>query len=162
MNPTIVHRYAFPVREAIEALLGDAAGDCEAWRIRVEGEEIVVDVAAPALQESPQNMRETMPVPSVEPSLDQVASLATNETAKIVEHPESELKGGPLARQAAIACGERGFWTFLEVSGADEAKAAVCRRCGVDSRKKLDHDEDAAAIWKEIDRKYRLWLEGYD
>lgn len=168
MNPTLVHRYAFPAREAIEALLGDAVGDCEAWRIRVEGDEVVIDIIAPA--------------PGIAPTLDEMASLSTTGGAGEVSHfdgplipekagtrpavaPEPEqpgLKGGPLARRAAIACGERGFWTFLGVSSADEAKADVCRRCGITTRKMLDHDERAAAIWNDIDGKYRLWLEGHD
>lgn len=181
MTPTLVHRYAFRVREAIETLLGDAVGDCQAWRIRIEGDEVVVDVIAPA--------------PGIAPTMDEVTSIASSEAAKSyvasqsatkgageasgvggIEMPgdaatqpdaasdrqEPELKGGPLARRAAIACGERGFWTFLGVASAADAKADVCRRCGVTSRKLLDHDERAAAIWQDIDGKYRLWLEGHD
>ena len=101
--------------------------------------------------------------PSIAPSIDEVTSLASNETAKSdAQDPEPELKGGPLARRAAIVCGERGFWTFLGVASADEAKADVCRRCGITTRKMLDHDERAAAIWNDIDGKYRLWLEGHN
>lgn len=163
MTPQLVHRYAFPFREAIETLLGDAVGDCEAWRIRIEGDEVVIDVVAPVLPNPAQNMREIMSAPSVEPSVDEVASLASNEAAKInTQDPEPELKGGALARRAAITCSERGFWTFLGVSSADEAKAEICRRCGITTRKMLDHDERAAAIWDDIIGKYRLWLEGHD
>lgn len=149
MNPTIVHRYAFPTRDAVETLLGDAVGDCEAWRIRVEGDVLVIDVVAP--------------VPGIMPTLNEVASLPSNETAKsYVPDPEPELKGGALARCAAIVCGERGFWTFLGVDSADQAKTDVCRRCGISTRKMLDHDERAADVWRDIDGKYRLWLEGHD
>lgn len=149
MNPILVHRYAFPTREAIETLLGDAVGDCEGWRIRVEGDEVIIDVIAPT--------------PSIAPTMEDVTSLASNETAKsYAQDPEPELKGGPLARRSAIACGERGFWTFLGVSDADEAKADICRRCGIKTRKMLDHDARAAAVWNDIDGKYRLWLEGHD
>lgn len=149
MTPTLVHRYAFPIHEAIELLLGDAVGDCEAWRIRIEDDEVVIDVVAPA--------------PGIAPTMHEVTSLASNDAAKIsTQGPEPELKGGALARRAAIACSERGFWTFLGVTSADEAKADVCRRCGITTRKLLDHDERAAAIWQDIDGKYRLWLEGHD
>ena len=181
MTPTLVHRYSFPIRDAVEALLGDAVGDCEAWRIRVEGDEVVIDVVAPTH--------------GIAPTIDDVTSLASNETAKsnmaahsatddageastpecsIVQgnaetqpdaapdRQEPDIKGGPLARRAAIACSERGFWTFLGVSHADDAKADVCRRCGVTTRKMLDHDVRAAAVWNDIDGKYRLWLEGDD
>lgn len=163
MTPTLVHRYSFLTREVIESLLGDAVGDCEAWRIRIEGDEVVIDVVAPVLPEPAQNMREIMSAPSIEPSVDDVASLASNEAAKsYVQDPGPELKGGALARRAAITCSERGFWTFLGVTSAEEAKADVCRRCGVTTRKMLDHDERAAAIWDDIIGKYRLWLEGHD
>lgn len=168
MNPTLVHRYAFPLREAIEALLGDAVGDCEGWRIRVEGDEVIVDVVAP--------------VPSIVPTIEEMVSgqkpgdqsrtksesapadAQAGETSPDAarQDPEPELKGGPLARRAAIACGERGFWTFLGVASADEAKADICRRCGITTRKMLDHDSQAAAIWQGIDSKYSLWKEGYD
>ncbi len=149
MTPTLVHRYAFALREAIETLLGDAVGDCEAWRIRIEGDEVVIDVIAPA--------------PGIAPTMDDLTSLASNEATKInTQDPEPELKGGALARRAAITCSERGFWTFLGVASADEAKADICRRCGITTRKMLDHDERAAAIWEDVIGKYRLWLEGHD
>ncbi len=211
MSPTLVHRYAFPIRDAVEALLGDAVGDCEAWRIRVEGDEVVVDVIAPT--------------PGIAPTISEVTSLAnerlkragidwfqiedgsphdryveqaSNEADELVrgksreephkhgpdiepdfpadeqsgetslepavsrKEPDADLKGGPLAQRAAISCAERGFWTFLGVASGEEAKADVCRRCGVTSRRLLDHDERAAAVWNDIDGKYRLWLEGHD
>ncbi len=149
MKPTLVHRYAFPTREAIETLLGDAVGDCEAWRIRIEGDEVVIDVVAP--------------VPGIAPTMDDLTSLASNEAAKInTQDPEPELKGGALARRAAITCAERGFWTFVGVTSAEEAKADICRRCGITTRKMLDHDQRAAALWDDIIGKYRLWLEGHD
>lgn len=149
MKPTLVHRYAFLTREVIEALLGDAVGDCEAWRIRIEGDEVVIDVVAP--------------VPGIAPTMDDLTSLASNEAGKSdVQDPEPDLKGGALARRAAITCSERGFWTFLGVSSAEEAKADICRRCRITTRKMLDHDERAAAIWDDIIGKYRLWLEGHD
>lgn len=75
---------------------------------------------------------------------------------------EPELKGGPLARRAAIACGEKSFWIFIKVKDAEEAKAEVCRRCGVESRRLIDHDDVAAKIWNTIDTKYRLWLDGHN
>lgn len=149
MRPTLVHRYSFPIRDTIEILLGDAVGDCEAWRIRIEGDEVVIDVVAP--------------VPGIVPTMDDLTSLASIETAKsYAQDPEPELKGGALARRAAITCGERGFLTFLGVASAEEAKADICRRCGITTRKLLDHDERAAAIWDDIVGKYRLWLEGHD
>lgn len=151
MSPTIVHRHSWPIREAIEALLDSNVGDAARWEMRVDGDQLVVDIVAPVM------------APALAPAEEDIAELSSNETAKsITQDPEPELKGGALARRAAIACGERGFWTFLGVTSADAAKADVCRRCGVTTRKMLDHDERAAAVWNDIDGKYRLWLEGHD
>lgn len=47
MTPSVVHRYSFRVTEAIEALIGDAASDCEALQLRVDGDLIVIDVVTP-------------------------------------------------------------------------------------------------------------------
>jgi hypothetical protein len=151
LNRQIVHRYTFPIRDAIETLLGDAVGDCEGWRIRIEGDEVVIDVVAPA--------------PGIAPTIADVRSLASNEMAKSNvpdPEPEPELKGGPLARRAGIVCGERGFWTFLGVDDAEAARAEILRRCGIATRRSLDYDGAAAAAWDRIDTKYRLWLEGHD
>lgn len=149
MTPTLVHRYAFPIRDAIEALLGDAVGDCEAWRIRIEGDEVVIDVIAPA--------------PGIAPTVDELASLPSNEAAKIsTQDPEPELKGGPLSRHAAMLCDNAGFRTFIGVADKDAAKADILRRCGITSRRYLDHDPRATDIWREIERKYSLWKDGFD
>lgn len=161
MTPQLVHRYVFPIREAIEALLGDAVGDCEAWRIRIEGDEVVIDVIAPAPGIAP-TMAEVTSLDDHPRDAKSIASHESGEVRDKQQDPEPELKGGALARRAGITCSERGFWTFLGVSSADEAKADVCRRCGITTRKMLDHDERAAAIWDDIIGKYRLWLEGHD
>lgn len=155
MTPTLVHRYSWPIREAIEQLLGDAVGDCEAWRIRIEADELVIDVVAPKL-------REIIPdAPSVE----------TPEAPQELEKPEPAdppRKGGPIARQAGIICGEKGFWVFVHkrygvsMVSADEAAAWLKAHCGVESRVDFDYDEAKAANFREIDKTYRLWLEGYD
>ena len=165
MTPTLVHRYAFPIREAVEALLGDAVGDCEGWRIRIEGEEVVVDVIAP--------------VAGIAPTLQDVVSLGTETDTPSVRHTEArqqaldskqpttppdgeEPKGGPLSRQAAMLCDNAGFRTFIGVIDKEAARAAVLRRCGVTSRRYLDHDPRAAEVWRDIEGKFSLWKDGYD
>lgn len=223
MIPTLVHRYAWPIREAIEQLLGDAAGDCDAWGIRIEGEEVVIDVVAPATgavvvdsrgeqlkragvdvafieDGSPaQNMEEAAyaaadasnetaksnvaapeadETPAARVTVEEAPSIempqpdeASNEVEEIntpPEEPEPPRKGGPLAQRAAIACGEKGFWTFVAkkcgvtIASADEAAFWLKERCGVSSRIDFDYDEGSAANFREIDGAYRLWLEGFD
>ncbi|TIP13170.1 hypothetical protein [Mesorhizobium sp.] len=169
MTPTLVHRYAFPIREAIEQLLGDAVGDCEAWRIRVEADEVVIDVVGPS--------EVTFRIGDYEYTVDgRSGQEAKNEAAKInMEGPAADAqpaepprKGGPLAQRAAISCGEKGFWTFIgkkhgaTVQSADEAAAWLKSQCGIKSRVDLDYDDGPAQTFREIDKSYRLWLEGYD
>lgn len=184
MTPTLVHRYTWPIAEAIEALLGDAVGDCEAWRIRIEADEVVIDVVAPA------DVGRTIEVPDnfdVDKLCDMIVAgefkmpveggeLASNEAAKSdMATPEADAapadpprKGGALARQAGIICGEKGFWTFLTkrfgaaISSADEAANWLREDCAIKTRADLDYEPAAAGRFKEISRRYGLWLEGYD
>lgn len=179
MKPAIVHRYTFPIREVVEMLLGDEAGDCEAWRVRVEGDEVIVDVVAPA-------RAAVTGAPSVEPSEQDLDSLKEprfvnaeselSDDAKPMESkasdPDSfseteasekvERKGGALAKRAGILCHERGFLTFLGVATADEAADRIRHECAIESRAELDHDERAASCFHDLNGRYKLWLEGYD
>ena len=180
MKATIVHRYSWPIREAIEQLLGDAAGDCEGWRLRVEGDELVIDVVAPAYTgrtiEVPDNFDHErlcalieagefkMPAPAGRASIEEAPSIEM----PAPEEPNPERKGGPLAQRAGIICGEKGFWKFLidrcgavGIDSADSAAVAVRTRCGVTSRSELDHNAAAAENFRKIEGNYRLWLEGF-
>ncbi|MER8387240.1 hypothetical protein NKH14_17280 [Mesorhizobium sp. M1380] len=167
MTPTLVHRYSWPIAEAIEHLLGEDAGDAGAWLIRVEGDELVIDIIIGDIAQA------SAEVVDIEHARQQRTS---NEAAKInTAAPEADAaptepprKGGPLAQRAAISCGEKGFWTFIgkkfgvEVQTAEEAAAWLKAQCGVNSRIDLDYDEGKANNFHEIDTAYRLWLEGYD
>lgn len=178
MTPTLVHRYTFPVRDAIEQLLGDAAGDCEAWRIRLEADELVIDVVAPSSIESQTpagekirtaqgDAMETVPATGQPP----VGTVSPSNKAEAAEAKPAEpppRKGGPLAQRAAISCGEKGFWTFIgkkfgvTIGSADEAAVWLKAQCGINSRVDLDYEEAKADNFRDIDKSYRLWLEGYD
>lgn len=184
MTPVVVHRYSWLITEAVEALLGDVAGDAEGWRMRVEGDELVVDIVAPRSVKAVSE-----PVGGENPSATKALDhdpVSSNQAAKINTTPpepepdpvnsipeeagasQPELKGGPLARTAAIMGGEKGFWVFMEkkrgiaLASADDACAWIYQTCGIRSRAELDHDPRAAEIFKPIAKAYRLWLEGYD
>ena len=152
MTPTIVHRYAVPVREAIEALIGDAAGDAEGWQIRIDGADVVIDLVEP--------MRVGAPVENERAGAD--IEQDQQEIYSTAAEPVEERKGGNLARRAAMLCQERGFQTFSETETIDEAASWLRERCGVESRAELDHDERAAAAFESVDGRYRRWLQGYD
>jgi hypothetical protein len=69
-------------------------------------------------------------------------------------------KGGRLARQAGILCGDVRFWKYLEeVRGVRVISAADCADyvrawCGVESRAELDADAIAAATWNRLYAQY--------
>lgn len=176
MNPFQLHRYEFALNEAVEALLGEAAGDCERWEMRVDGDRVVIDVVGPAATKPAQNMPENMTAsvsataaPPEAPTAGRSTAPETEErspppaeTGKASNPEVTERKGGALAKRAAIIGAERGFWTFADTDNAEDAAEWVRQACGVTSRAELDHDEDAGAKFREIEAKYKLWLDGYD
>lgn len=74
--------------------------------------------------------------------------------------PENTLKGGKLAQSAGIICSERAFQQFSDTSDAEEAADWLRQRCGVESRAHLDHDEEAAAQFRDLKTEYENWLRG--
>lgn len=73
---------------------------------------------------------------------------------------ENTLKGGALAKRAGILCNERGFQTFCNADTPDEAAEFLYQNCNVTSRAHLDHDDEAARLFRDIEIDYRNWLKG--
>lgn len=142
MTPLTVRRYSFLQQEAIELLLGDVLGDCLQWQLRVDGDQLIVDIV-PSEQDEPRKKRSR---PSTDP----------------------ERKGGPLARRAAFLCANAAFRKFLTekhgatVANADAAKAWMLQHFGIASRAEIDHYPLVAARFQEVEDAYKLWMEGYD
>ena len=74
-------------------------------------------------------------------------------------------KGGKLAMRAGILCNEGGFQKFLsehdpfyDVVSAERAAETVRGKCKVSSRADLDHDEEAARRFRELEAEYHAWL----
>lgn len=168
MTPTLIHRYTIPLQQAIELLVGKEATDGEAFLVDVDGDDLVIDIFGPA--------NTTFRIGAYEYTVEAGGEQASNEAAEI-NTPASEAgaspaeptrKGGALARQAGIICGEKGFWTFLAkrfgaaISTADEAANWLREDCAIKTRADLDYEPAAAERFKEISRRYGLWLEGYD
>ena len=153
MTPSVVHRFSFCITDAIEALIGDAAAGCEAMELRIVGDLVVIDVVGPAGRAAVAEPPPLAPEPEATPE----------------EPKAARRKGGALAQRAGIICAERGFWTFAsrrysaDIQSAEGAATwlrGVCNR--ITSRADLDHDEHAAAVFREISKAYALWLEGYE
>lgn len=147
MTPISVHRYSWLQQEAIELLLGDVLSDCQQWQIRIDGDQVVVDIV-PIEQEFPGRAADT--------------------ARKPVQDAAPERKGGPLARRAAMMCGYGAFHKYLAekrgvvVSDANGAKAWMLEQFGISSRADLDHEPAPAASFQEVEKAYKLWMEGYD
>lgn len=81
--------------------------------------------------------------------------------ARIDPNATQERKGGKLAQRAGILCGEGAFTVFLSekyrLAGmpADEMLRLICN---VLSRAELDHSDDAARQFLEIEANYKAWL----
>lgn len=80
------------------------------------------------------------------------------------EQPEP-MKGGPLARDAAVICAAPEFQRFAAAmadaeAGAEGAAEFVRERCGIKSRRELDHSREASRAFAELMAAYREWREG--
>lgn len=152
MKPQIIHRFTIPLQAAIEQLFGQEATDGEAYLVTVEDDDLVVDIIEPA------SLRARPQPPPAEPPGNPVQP----------EAAPDKPKGGRLAQRAAIICDEKGFWKFMEVrcgvvgiASGDAAARWLRDRCGVASRRELDHSERAASAFTQISDAYRLWLDGF-
>ncbi|WP_431026154.1 hypothetical protein [Halomonas sp. H5] len=84
------------------------------------------------------------------------------------------VKGGPLARQAAMLCQDPAFRLYLDrrrrykhgmtesqlpdgTHNEQDARDWLCAACGIQSRAELDHDHRAAGIFKGIRQRYGRW-----
>lgn len=79
--------------------------------------------------------------------------------AKMTGAAPEVAKGGKLAQRAAILCNEGAFQRFCqEALFYSEPAQAIYDRCGVTSRRFLDHDDEAAKAFRELDLEYQAWM----
>lgn len=131
----ILQRFEIPLKEAVTSLLGDRAAGCESWEVRLKEDRLVIDLVPP--EEKPTQSVEAGPGQSDAP------------------------KGGKLAQRAGILCGEQPFWKFTDTSNAEEAAEWLRVECNIRSRSMLDHDQAAALKFKDVLRRYKVWMNGY-
>ena len=73
----------------------------------------------------------------------------------------------PLSQQAAIRCEDERFqqwlhkWYRIPPNAGESTADAVRAHCGVQSRKELDTNEDAAAKWKILNDAFELETQGW-
>jgi hypothetical protein len=70
---------------------------------------------------------------------------------------------GPV-RQSGIRCKDPVFWAFLEerlhfpnVNNEARAAGSVRHHCKIDSRRELDDNPAAAALWHSLDTAFHAW-----
>ena len=82
-----------------------------------------------------------------------------------------ELKGGFRARNAALLCQDETFRLYLDRRRAakfqldipdgthtvDDAREFILQACGIQSRAELDHDQEAATVYRQIMHHFRRW-----
>lgn len=78
------------------------------------------------------------------------------------ENEDEPPKGGPLAQQAAMLCNDRGYQTWVGEASAEKARDAMCKALNITSRRELDHDDAAAARFRNHRAEYQNWQAGYD
>lgn len=82
--------------------------------------------------------------------------------ARLDPTAKAERKGGKLAQRAGIICNEGAFDKFLTehyMRIENQTPADFVRDwCGVESRAELDHDEEAARKFTNLEASYRAWL----
>ena len=75
-------------------------------------------------------------------------------------NPEPEMKGGPLAKLAGMWCNDRYFIEWVASNTGMEPDEWIKDVCGIQSKRELDHSDDAAARFHICIRKpYSAWLE---
>lgn len=81
-------------------------------------------------------------------------------------------KGGFLARNAALLCQDSQFRLYLDRRRAarfsldipdgthteDDARGFILQACGISSRAELDHNPQAATVYRQIRYHYQAWL----
>lgn len=88
------------------------------------------------------------------------------------------LKGGDLARQAAMLCQDADFRLYLDhrrrwkqglaedqlpdgTHSEQDARDWLCAACGIQSRAELDHDGRAVGMFKQIRQRFYRWRSRY-
>jgi hypothetical protein len=187
---THIERWSISIGDVLAAHL-DGADMARLVEARVVGQHLVIDLSAEAqpivgalwsdqrvftyeqlseLRKIPEDVRIVCLTPAEDTphaalSIVDDNSQADNQSAQEAL-PELELKGGPLARQAAIACQEGAFKFFVSEKLASpdydprrkNAGELLCDYLGITSRRLLDHDIEAAKRWRDLKDEYDLWM----
>jgi hypothetical protein len=91
---------------------------------------------------------------------------------------QEQVKGGPMARQAAMLCQDAEFRLYLDrrrrykqglseaqlpdgTHSEQDARDWLCAACGIQSRAELDHDGRGAGMFKQIRQRFYRWRSRY-
>lgn len=79
--------------------------------------------------------------------------------ARLAEGTAERPKGGRLAQKAGIMCSEAAFAEFVRGKKFNGTTAEYVHRfCQVSSRALLDHDEEAARRFHDLELSYNAWI----
>jgi hypothetical protein len=94
-----------------------------------------------------------------EPTIDSSEWFAIAKMNGVAPQPS---KGGKLAQRAGILCAEGAFQVFASerssvAASETGAKEFIYLSCGISSRAHLDHDDEAARKFHDLDQEYKAW-----
>lgn len=86
---------------------------------------------------------------------------------------QANKKGGFLAKNAALLCQDSQFRLYLDRRRAtkfnlvisdgthteEDARDFILQACGISSRAELDHNHDAATVYRQIMHHYQRWCD---
>lgn len=71
---------------------------------------------------------------------------------------QNTMKGGKLSQRAAMLCDEGGFRAYCEeVHNNYDPRDLILTRCNISSRAHIDHNDEAAAIFRDLCNAYDAW-----
>lgn len=76
--------------------------------------------------------------------------------------PEHPIKGGSVSRDAALLCKDHRFQRYAALHTGHEVSETAAihylkNQCGIQSRKELDHDQNALHQFIQLHRNYGTW-----
>lgn len=79
------------------------------------------------------------------------------ESHQSMESMGEKPKGGPVSKNAGMLSDEPEANAFAKAQGYDDFKTMIYHACGIDSRARLDHDDEARNKYEALKHRYFRW-----
>lgn len=130
----------------------------------IKGRKVAQLVVELPIEEADEALRVLGGLP--QPASERWLALAPLNITSIKPKEKRHFEDLKVAMQAGIRCGEPAFWRFLSeisktyspVDSEEQAANSVRDYCHVSSRSALNLDPKAAALWRQLEDQYQVWL----